>query len=119
MSQGIHVFGSASMGALRAAELAAFGMEGVGSIYEAYREGQLEDDDEVAVAHMPAAYGYKCTSTAMVDIRATLVAAQAEGVISATARLVSSISPKSSSTTSGTMAACCKSPSKTAWMRAN
>jgi len=27
MSQGIHVFGSASMGALRAAELAAFGME--------------------------------------------------------------------------------------------
>lgn len=87
MSQGIHVFGSASMGALRAAELAAFGMEGVGSIYEAYREGQLEDDDEVAVAHLPAAYGYKCTSTAMVDIRATLVAAQAEGVISATARV--------------------------------
>ena len=48
MSQGIHVFGSASMGALRAAELAPFGMEGVGAIFEAYRDGWLEDDDEVA-----------------------------------------------------------------------
>src|SRR6185295_3890747 len=31
MSEGIHVFGSASMGALRAAELALFGMIGVGA----------------------------------------------------------------------------------------
>ena len=34
MDQGIHVYGSASMGALRAAELHAFGMEGVGTIFE-------------------------------------------------------------------------------------
>ena len=54
LSQGIHVFGSASMGALRAAELAPFGMVGVGAIFEAYRDGILEDDDEVAVAHGPA-----------------------------------------------------------------
>ena len=39
LSQGIHVFGSASMGALRAAELAPFGMVGVGAIFEAYRDG--------------------------------------------------------------------------------
>jgi hypothetical protein len=32
MAQGVHVFGSASMGALRAAELAPFGMRGVGEI---------------------------------------------------------------------------------------
>src|SRR6185503_9427900 len=51
MAQGIHVFGSASMGALRAAELAAFGMEGVGVIYEAFKRGELDADDEVAVAH--------------------------------------------------------------------
>src|SRR5439155_25574779 len=38
MSRGIHVFGSASMGALRAAELASFGMEGVGTIFEFYRD---------------------------------------------------------------------------------
>ena len=35
MAQGIHVFGAASIGALRAAELDAFGMRGIGRIYEA------------------------------------------------------------------------------------
>ncbi len=34
MDWGVHVYGSASMGALRAAELHAFGMEGVGEIFE-------------------------------------------------------------------------------------
>ena len=51
MDRGVHVYGSASMGALRAAELHAFGMEGVGEIFECYRDGTLEDDDEVAVVH--------------------------------------------------------------------
>src|ERR1700723_3878164 len=32
MAQGIHVYGSASIGALRAAELHPFGMTGIGSI---------------------------------------------------------------------------------------
>src|SRR5215468_5667818 len=53
MSQGVHVFGSASMGACRAAELHAFGMIGVGHIFESFLRGDLEDDDEVAVAHCP------------------------------------------------------------------
>src|SRR6266446_2586246 len=53
MSQGIPVYGSASMGALRAAELAECGMVGVGSIFEAFHSGALEDDDEVAVTHGP------------------------------------------------------------------
>src|SRR5258708_5321121 len=42
MAQGIHVVGAASMGALRAAELKDFGMEGVGPIYEAFVRGDLE-----------------------------------------------------------------------------
>ena len=37
-----------------AAELAAFGMQGVGAIFAAYRDGALEDDDEVAVVHVRA-----------------------------------------------------------------
>jgi hypothetical protein len=82
MAQGVHVFGSASMGALRAAELAAFGMEGVGGIYEAFAGGLLEADDEVAVAHAAAEDGYRALSEAMVNIRATLAAATAAGVIS-------------------------------------
>jgi hypothetical protein len=86
MAQGIHVYGSASMGALRAVELAAFGMEGVGAIFEAYRDGRLEDDDEVAVAHGPAETAYLPLSVAMVNIRFTLSAALKAGVIGAATR---------------------------------
>ena len=86
MAAGIHVFGSASMGALRAAELEPFGMEGVGRIFEAYRDGVLEDDDEVAVAHAPAERGYHPTSVAMADIRSSLSAAEKNGVIGSVTR---------------------------------
>lgn len=86
MSQGIHVFGSASMGALRAAELAPFGMVGVGAVFEAYRDGVLEDDDEVAVAHGPSVETFRYCSDAMVNIRATLVKAVAECVLEARTR---------------------------------
>jgi hypothetical protein len=82
MTQGIHVFGAASMGALRAAELASFGMEGVGAIFQAYRAGVLKDDDEVVVTHGPADTGFKAHSEAMVNIRATFRAAEAHNVIS-------------------------------------
>ena len=47
------------MGALRAAELHVFGMVGVGRVFELFRDGLLEDDDEVAVAHGPADSGYQ------------------------------------------------------------
>jgi len=80
LSQGIHVFGAASMGALRAAELHPFGMKGVGAIFDAFRSGELEDDDEVAVAHGDAASGYRPSSEAMVNIRSTLRAADRAGV---------------------------------------
>ncbi|MCP4660455.1 MAG: hypothetical protein GY856_34065 [bacterium] len=83
MSRGVHVFGSASMGALRAAELHRFGMEGVGKIFEAFRSGELVDDDEVAVVHGLADTGYRALSEAMVNIRPTLEAAAAAGVIGA------------------------------------
>ena len=33
-------------------------MSGVGRIYEAFRDGILEDDDEVAVLHGPEELGY-------------------------------------------------------------
>ena len=83
MKNGIHVFGSASMGALRAVELEAFGMEGVGAVYDAFQSGELADDDEVAVRHGPADTGYRVASEAMVNIRFTLQRAHGSGVISA------------------------------------
>lgn len=82
MASGIHVFGSASMGALRAAELHQFGMVGVGRIFEGYAAGDIRDDDEVAVVHGPPETGYLALSDAMVNIRATLEAAAVDSVIS-------------------------------------
>jgi len=81
LTQGIPVYGSASMGALRAAELAQFGMTGVGWVFESYVDGSLEDDDEVAVAHAGQEDSYRTTSEAMVNIRRTLTSAVVAGVI--------------------------------------
>lgn len=94
IAQGVHVFGAASMGALRAAELAPFGMRGVGRIFQAYRSGVLarcgdepfEDDDEVAVVHGPAESGYLALSEAMVNIRCTLAEAERAQVIDGATR---------------------------------
>jgi hypothetical protein len=86
MSEGVPVFGSASMGALRAAELHVFGMRGVGKIFEAFREGALEDDDEVAVVHGPAEIGYLAASEPMVNIRETLSLAETKGVLGTESR---------------------------------
>jgi hypothetical protein len=81
MTQGVHVLGASSIGALRAVELAPLGMIGVGKVFEAYQAGVLHDDDEVAIAHGPAETGYAGLSVAMVDIRATLEAARASALI--------------------------------------
>ncbi|MEX3011161.1 TfuA-like protein [Hoeflea sp. TYP-13] len=81
LSLDIPVYGSASMGALRAAELDSFGMVGIGAIYEAYRDGVLEDDDEVALQHGPAEIGYAPLSLPMVNVRATLLEAERAGVL--------------------------------------
>jgi len=86
LSRGIRVYGAASMGALRAAELDSFGMRGVGKIYEAYASGEYEDDDEVAVAHATTDYGFRPVSEAMVNLRWGLELAEAQRVIAATTR---------------------------------
>ena len=86
LDRGIHVYGAASMGALRAAELEQFGMVGVGAVFEAYLDGLLEDDDEVAVIHGPVEIGCPVLSEAMVNIRRTLSDALTTGVIGAATR---------------------------------
>jgi hypothetical protein len=86
MAQGVHVFGSAGQGALRAAELDSFGMRGVGRVYQAVKDGALDRDDEVAVAYAEGPDGYRALSEAMVNIRATLEAADRAQVISGATR---------------------------------
>lgn len=82
LSKGIRVVGAASMGALRAAELHPFGMLGVGQIFEWYRQGQIDADDEVTVIHAPADMDYRPLSVALVNMRATFAQAVLESIIS-------------------------------------
>lgn len=81
MAAGIPVYGAASMGALRAAELVRHGMIPVGAIARDYIEGRLANDDEVAVVHAPDEYGYAPLCEPLVNIRATLTAAIEQSVI--------------------------------------
>lgn len=81
MAEGVHVFGSSSMGALRAAELHPFGMRGVGEVFAAFVAGAIEDDDEVAVIHGPPETGFLAASEALVNIRKTLAKAKDQDVI--------------------------------------
>ncbi|WP_319508563.1 TfuA-related McrA-glycine thioamidation protein [uncultured Methanolobus sp.] len=80
IKEGITVVGGCSMGALRASELDVHGMTGVGQIYEWYRDGVIEDDDEVAVATNPDTF--EPVSNPMVNIRETFKAALESGIIS-------------------------------------
>jgi hypothetical protein len=101
LARGVRVYGAASMGALRAAECAPFGMIGAGAIYRAYVRGAhrldtpdavparggtlppLIADDEVAVAHLPAEHGYRAVSDALVNVRDGLALAVRAGAIRA------------------------------------
>jgi hypothetical protein len=72
LSQGVRVLGAASMGALRAAECAAFGMEPVGRIALSFCDGSRDDDADVGLVHGPAELGYLPLTEPMVDVEATL-----------------------------------------------
>lgn len=67
LARGVAVFGASSMGALRAAELAPYGMVGIGRIYRAYRSGLLDADDSVAVLQKPDG---RPLTQALVNLRA-------------------------------------------------
>ncbi|MGE2817983.1 TfuA-like protein [Mycobacterium heidelbergense] len=69
LSSGVRVVGAASMGALRAAELWTYGMEGIGEIFRRFQSGAWESDDEVAVIHGPAESGFRSASVALANIR--------------------------------------------------
>ncbi|WP_081163053.1 TfuA-like protein [Ensifer aridi] len=86
LAKGIPVFGAASMGALRAAELSAFGMQGYGFIYRWYSMTPLADDDEVAVAMSPPELGTAPLSEALINIRLTLRRAMHAGIVTADVR---------------------------------
>lgn len=79
LGEGVRVAGAASMGALRAAELHRYGMDGIGAIYQAYLDGTLSADDEVAVAQ--AAGSGAAITVALVDARDAVWRAARDGAL--------------------------------------
>ncbi|MET8956691.1 TfuA domain-containing protein [Streptomyces sp. NPDC004533] len=80
MGRGVRVIGAASIGALRAAELAPYGMIGVGSIYTAYARGEIRGDDEVAVGQAPDGE-WDALTWPLVNVRHVLKLAALAGVV--------------------------------------
>lgn len=81
LRNGIQVLGAASMGALRALELAPYGMVGCGRVYRWYVEGSIDGDDEVALLHMNAELGYREITQPLVDLRHNLGRAVERGIL--------------------------------------
>jgi len=82
LQRDVVVVGGASMGALRAAECSAFGMVGLGSIYEDYADGRLVDDEAVALVHAPEELGWLPLSIPWVDFQPTIDVLYRKGALS-------------------------------------
>src|SRR5690606_24422799 len=82
MGRDIRMVGAASIGALRAAELAPYGMLGIGSIYTAYVRGDIDGDDDVAVGQAPDG-AWDALTWPLVNLRHALQLAVADQVLDA------------------------------------
>jgi TfuA protein len=79
-NKNFRVVGGASIGALRAVELEKFGMVGIGKVFELFKSGTTNADDEVAVTFHPGD-GVSIQSEAMIDIRFNLFIAHKKNII--------------------------------------
>lgn len=79
-NKNFRVVGGASIGALRAVELEKFGMVGIGKVFELFKNGTTNADDEVAVTFHPGD-GVSIQSEAMIDIRFNLFIAHKKNII--------------------------------------
>jgi TfuA protein len=75
----IELIGASSLGALRAVELEKFGMKGIGKIFQLFKKGILNADDEVAVTFVRDKNILQ--SEALIDIRFNLFLAYKKGII--------------------------------------
>lgn len=81
LANGVTVVGCSSMGALRAAELHPYGMIGSGRVFAMYRDGVIDGDDEVAVAHDEAP-SFRTFSIPLVNLRHAIAQAETAGALS-------------------------------------
>jgi TfuA protein len=80
LKKGIKVVGGSSMGALRASELDDLGMIGIGYVYQQYKTGAIESDDDVAIILNPQTH--EQLSDALVSIDYNLRKARDAGILS-------------------------------------
>ena len=79
LDAGITIVGGASMGALRSAELDNVGMIGIGTVYQKYRDGIIESDDDVAIVFNPLTH--ELLSEALVSMNHNFQMAEKEGIL--------------------------------------
>ncbi len=79
IKSGVKVFGSSSMGALRASELDTLGMTGIGKIYHQYKSGEIIADDEVGLVYDQETG--MALSEPMVNMRASFSKAESAGIL--------------------------------------
>ncbi len=79
LEAGITVVGGSSMGALRSAELDYAGMIGIGTVYQKYRDGVIESDDDVAIVFNPETH--ELLSEALVSMNHNFQMAEKDGII--------------------------------------
>ena len=80
LKDNITVVGGASMGALRACELCPYGMIGIGNIFEDYKNGTIESDDDVAVSLDPTTY--EQLSDSWINMKYNFNKAQKDNILS-------------------------------------
>lgn len=80
LNKGIVVVGGSSMGALRASELDELGMIGIGYVYQQYKTGVVESDDDVAVILNPQTH--EQLSDSLISIDYNLKKARDSGILS-------------------------------------
>lgn len=81
----IPVYGAASIGALRAAELSGHGMAGLGTVFGWYADGRLESDADVALLHGDDEAGFRPLTEALVSVIGVVDRLERAGLLEAAA----------------------------------
>jgi len=82
LNLGVRIYGTGGLGAIRAVELASFGMIGIGEVFRQYNEGEIEEDDEVFFKYeIKGGKSIRLTEP-VVNLRATFKPAISKNIIS-------------------------------------
>jgi hypothetical protein len=81
LNRGVTLYGASAMGAVRAAEMQALGMRGIGEVFKLISDGTIEADDEVLCDYTAVDGVYNKKTVSVVNLRYVLSEAENAGVI--------------------------------------